>query len=320
MQVDDAEEQLVREQVTVEADDTELDSTTSFQEQVVNGIQRLHARLSQCASLIPHPGQDIESMITQDQDDTTFHPGESVSDKTGFLAAGPLGQGESPIQNDEPTAHKVESPEVDVSEAPKSALNGLFAMHQSPEKIKVPTLIRGLSNPGTVKIDFEIKVGIHSALLRWTRRLSEMWNGSDAICVSLGCYNATEEAIKAVSSKNERDWRNLVSEYQPSWPRTGGLQLLLNGGKRYDLPLSPPLTTQDGLVDLSPYLVEGANGIELHSTRDMSRYVFALVLHPPTPGQWAWKSEQCKREKDWKDWINILMQPFNLNPDPLLKR
>jgi len=79
-------------------------------------------------------------------------------------------------------------------------------------------------------------------------------------------------------------------------------------------------TTQDGLVDLSPYLVEGANGIELHSTRDMSKYVFALVLHPPTPGQLAWKSEQCKREKDWKDWIKILTQPFNLNPVPLLKR
>lgn len=66
---------------------------------------------------------------------------------------------------------------------------------------------------------------------------------SDAICVSLGCYDTTETAIKAVSSKNERDWRNLVSSHQPSWPRTGGLQLLLNGGKRYDLPLSPPLVS-----------------------------------------------------------------------------
>ncbi|KAF8350894.1 hypothetical protein F5887DRAFT_322431 [Amanita rubescens] len=294
----------------------ESDNATSFQEQVVKGIQRLHARLSQCASLLPHPGQDIESKISQHQDDITFHPGENVSDETGMLAAGPLGQGESPIQIDEPTSHKVGSPEVDLPEAPKSDLNGLSAVHQSPEKIKVPTLIRGLLHPGTVKIDFDIKVGIHSALLRWTRRLSPTWNVNDAICVSLGCYNATETALKAVSSKSGRDWRDFISSHQPSWPQTGGLQLLLNGGKRYDLPLSPPLTTQDGLVDLSPYLVEGANGIELHSTRDMSKYVFALVLHPPTPGQLAWKSEQCKMEKDWKDWIKILTQPFNLNPVP----
>lgn len=121
MQVDDVEEQLVREQVTPKADDMELDSVTSFQEQVVKGIQKLHARLSQCASLIPYPGQDVESMISQDQDDITFHPEENGNDKTGMLAAG---QGESPNQIDEPT---VESPAVDVPEAPKS---DLFAMHR----------------------------------------------------------------------------------------------------------------------------------------------------------------------------------------------
>lgn len=43
---------------------------------------------------------------------------------------------------------------------------------ESLEKIKVPILIRGLTNPGKVKIGFEIKVGIYSALLRWTRRMS----------------------------------------------------------------------------------------------------------------------------------------------------
>jgi len=129
MQVDNVEEQLVREQVTPKADDMEL-GATSFQEQVVKGIQRLHARLSQCASLIPHPGPDIESKISQDQDDITFHPGENVSNKTGMLAADPLGQGESPIQIDEPTSQKVGSPEVDVPEVPKSDLNGLFATHR----------------------------------------------------------------------------------------------------------------------------------------------------------------------------------------------
>lgn len=125
-QVDNVEEQLVQEQVTPKADDMESDDATSFQEQVVKGIQRLHTQLSQ---LIPHD-QDIESKISQDQDDITFHPGENASDKTSMLAAGPLGQGESPIQIDEPTSHKVGSPEIDVPEAPKSDLNGLSAVHR----------------------------------------------------------------------------------------------------------------------------------------------------------------------------------------------
>lgn len=161
------------------------------------------------------------------------------------------------------------------------------------------------------------------------------WNVSDAICVTLGCYEATETALQMVASKNEREWREFVSSHRPSWPQAGGLRLLLTAGKQYDLPLSPPLIvsaqlvlrfvanlavkmSQDGLVDLSPYLVEGAVGVELDFIRDTSKYVFALVLHPPTPAQWAWKSEQCKREQDWKEWIKLLSRPFNVNPLPLL--
>jgi len=136
-----------------------------------------------------------------------------------------------------------------------------------------------------------------------------------------GVTRQRKTALQVVASKNERKWRDFVSSHQPSWPQAGGIRLSLTAGKQYELPLSPPLLmTQDGLVDLSPYLAEGDNNLELDFTRDSSKYVFALILHPPTPAQWAWKSERCKREQDWKDWIKSLSRPFNVNPVPSLTR
>ena len=64
---------------------------------------------------------------------------------------------------------------------------------------------------------------------------------SDVICVTLGCYEATETALQVVASKNERNWRGFVSSHQPSWPQAGGIRLSLTAGKQYELPLSPPL-------------------------------------------------------------------------------
>lgn len=127
MQVDEADEQSVRDQVVPEADDMDLDSETSFQEQVVKGLQRLHARLSQCASLMPHSDQDVASMVSEDQGVITCEAVESVSDKTGIPFPGPSERVESLIHT-ESTCQMVESLEVDVREALKSGLNGLSAM------------------------------------------------------------------------------------------------------------------------------------------------------------------------------------------------
>jgi hypothetical protein len=136
MQVDEADEQSVRDQVVPEADDMELDSETSFQEQVIKGLQRLHARLSQCASLMPHSDQDITSMVLEDQGAITFEAAENVSDKAGMPSPGPSEQVESIIHT-ESTCQKVESPEADIREALKSGLNGLSAMYR-----ECPTLLK----------------------------------------------------------------------------------------------------------------------------------------------------------------------------------
>lgn len=133
MQIDEVDEQSVREQVVPVADDMELDSEISFQDQVVKGLQRLHARLSQCVSLMPHSDQDIGSMVSEDQGVITFEPVENVSDKTGMPSPGPSEQVESPILA-ESTCKKAELPEVDVREAPES---GLSAIHR-----KYPALFK----------------------------------------------------------------------------------------------------------------------------------------------------------------------------------
>lgn len=136
VQVDEADEQLVRDQVVPEADDMELDSETSFQEQVIKGLQRLHARLSQCASLMPHSDQDIAPMVLEDQGAITFEAVENVSDKTGLPSPGPSEEVESIIHT-ESTCQKVESLEADIREALKSGLNGLSAMDR-----ECPTLLK----------------------------------------------------------------------------------------------------------------------------------------------------------------------------------
>jgi hypothetical protein len=192
--------------------------------------------------------------------------------------------------------------------------------HCSLDRIKVLAFVRGLPKPGRVKVNFNIKPAFHIALSRWTQRCCHDASViHDATCVTLGCYKATETALTTIAHKSEPIWKELVSSNRSSWPQTGGLQLDFTEGQQRSIPLSPPFSlTPDGLLDITGLLVAGANGFEIQSNRDMSKYVFALVVHPPTRAQLSVHSERCKKEQDWQNWIYSLSQPFDVHllPQP----
>lgn len=190
------------------------------------------------------------------------------------------------------------------------------------ERIKVPAFVKGLRNPGRVTINFNIKPAVHLALSRWTEKSCHSASDiNDAMCITLGCYKATEAALSAIANNDEQGWKEFISTHQSSWPKTGGLQLILTAQQRYNLPLSPPIiVSSDGLLDISNLLVAGPNSFELRSHRDMSKYVFALAVHPPTPSQSSLHYEYCKKEQDWQNWITSLSQPFNVNSLPAFAR
>ncbi|KAK2467082.1 hypothetical protein APHAL10511_001340 [Amanita phalloides] len=303
MDVDDLMD--VEGPATLDGDEMELEHESPVQGQVVEKLQEIHDRLSQYASQMPLPCGDLSSTFSKsiDQEDAASGNTKAIDLQVTL----PRIRVEQDPKSDhiEETIHQ-EKEGVD--------MNSLSLVHPSLLMVKVPTLVRGLSNPGKVAISFEIKQGVHAALSRWTRRDTLSTEFADAICITLGCYQATEAALKAVASKSERDWRGFVSTHQSTWPETGTLQLSFTAGNGCShLPLSPPfLVTPDNLFDLSHLLVLGANEFELQFTQDMSKYLFALVIHSPTPAQLAGRHDRSKREQDWKDWLHDLSQPFHV--------
>jgi hypothetical protein len=65
------------------------------------------------------------------------------------------------------------------------------------------------------------------------------------------------------------------------------------------------------MVDISDFLLEGENLIDVVQTSDASAYQFVLRGHPPTQAQLQQVAQRREKDRNWKDWLNKMSQPFD---------
>ncbi|KAL1669382.1 hypothetical protein GGF50DRAFT_110356 [Schizophyllum commune] len=132
----------------------------------------------------------------------------------------------------------------------------------------------------------------------------------DASCITLGCYAASDLPTSI------KDNRYHITSKRPSWPTRTKVRLTIQAGnKERVLSLSPPFKlTPDGLFDLTPYSVSGANQVTLYLYRapgDTTDYCFHLYGHRPTPAMVEQVVRAQRRGEEWRETLEELGRPFD---------
>ncbi|KAL1709965.1 hypothetical protein EV121DRAFT_275866 [Schizophyllum commune] len=168
----------------------------------------------------------------------------------------------------------------------------------------------------------------------------------DASCITLGCYAASDLPTSI------KDNRYHITSKRPSWPTRTKVRLTIQAGnKERVLSLSPPFKvsylvlsfhpspsspttlhshnplaqpntpthqptqlTPDGLFDLTPYSVSGANQVTLYLYRapgDTTDYCFHLYGHRPTPAMVEQVVRAQRRGQEWRETLEELGRPFD---------
>ena len=135
---------------------------------------------------------------------------------------------------------------------------------------------------------------------------------------------------------------NHITSKRPSWPTRTKVRLTIQvGNKERVLSLSPPFKvsylvlaistsllitvthsthspptqlTPDGLFDLTPYSVSGANQVTLYLYRapgDTTDYCFHLYGHRPTPAMVEQVVRAQRRGEEWRGTLEELARPFD---------
>ncbi|KAL1683499.1 hypothetical protein EV122DRAFT_273147 [Schizophyllum commune] len=132
----------------------------------------------------------------------------------------------------------------------------------------------------------------------------------DASCITLGCYAASDLPTSI------KDNRYHITSKRPTWPTRTKVRLTIQAGnKERVLSLSPPFKlTPDGLFDLTPYSVSGANQVTLYLYRapgDTTDYCFHLYGHRPTPAMVEQVVRAQRRGEEWRETLEELGRPFD---------
>ncbi|KAJ7236720.1 hypothetical protein B0H12DRAFT_1139885 [Mycena haematopus] len=195
--------------------------------------------------------------------------------------------------------------EVSFEDVPPSSRTGL-------DGAAVIVQHRGLAS-GSITIKFTIKQNQMDAITKWNDRFKHSDDLRNSLCLSLLCF-AIPDLKKRLESSPSNDLRNLLPEFECSWPKNGGLNMdALWNGQRITFPMSPPFALPpNGLVDVSPFLVVGENTLCIIQTRDMSGYWLLLCAHHPTPSQLNAVARRRYKERNWSGWLESISQPLQL--------
>ncbi|KAF8919548.1 hypothetical protein CPB85DRAFT_813458 [Mucidula mucida] len=72
--------------------------------------------------------------------------------------------------------------------------------------------------------------------------------------------------------------------------------------------------SENGFVDLSAFLVEGENKIEISQDRNLSQYAVAIFVHSPTRQQLETVVARRKKDQQWNTFLRDLGKPLVLEP------
>ncbi|TFK67887.1 hypothetical protein BDN72DRAFT_898574 [Pluteus cervinus] len=178
---------------------------------------------------------------------------------------------------------------------------------------------QGLPNSRKICIDFDISEAQFGALKAWISGYTPVNQQiGQYLCLSFACY----DYIDLAQTKNkypDLELEQLVGYLGSSWPNNSGLSISVHGTSVHKLSLAPPFTvTEDGFVDISQFISLGSNKIEVLQQFGMSKYVFALYAHHPTPGQVAAIQRQEHNERQWQEWLTNFQSPFDLSVESLI--
>ncbi|KAF8894435.1 hypothetical protein BD779DRAFT_1501041 [Infundibulicybe gibba] len=180
------------------------------------------------------------------------------------------------------------------------------------QEMTVSGIQPGCKTQSNIKFQFIFPEQQFVYLSGWNNRTKSDVSLNQCLCFSLGCYSATEfHANLRKDTKLEEH----ITFLRSAWPQTGGLDLGVTfHDEPFYLPLSPPFgLTPDGLVDISQFVVRGQNKLELIQRRDMSGFVFALIVHQPTILQRKKIEERRLKDQQWQERLNYFARPFDIS-------
>ncbi|KAG5645049.1 hypothetical protein DXG03_007228 [Asterophora parasitica] len=182
----------------------------------------------------------------------------------------------------------------------------LKALYAFPQET-IFAIHKGLEKACKAKIQFNIPELQFQAVSLWNTRKIHTQDLDESVCLTLSCYS---RATVRAGQKTKEEVANLPS----IWPTTGGLSMNVTfKSKKTNCSLSPPFIVEpNGLVDVSGFVVNGQNAIELQQTTDMSAYILILRAHHPTGAQLQQVALRRQKNRAWDNWLNKMAQPLNV--------
>jgi hypothetical protein len=175
---------------------------------------------------------------------------------------------------------------------------------------------QGLQCRETIAIDFDICENQYSLLSDWNKRHQTNADVKNSLCISLGCYPSADLiGILRTSGSNPPGLEDLFASCHSHWPTDGAVFMKVHYKNTLQpLPLSPPITTTPGnLVDLSQYMQQGKNTVEIHECQDMAAYTFVLHAHHPTQKQLEQLSHKRQSDRSWSSWLEKMSKPLSIS-------
>ncbi|EPQ52584.1 hypothetical protein GLOTRDRAFT_140281 [Gloeophyllum trabeum ATCC 11539] len=163
-------------------------------------------------------------------------------------------------------------------------------------------------------LDFILKPDDYAAVQRWAHRKSMLDDSfTDGICLSLACYRL-EDLASVLNGVDSIGTGNCNSLPKVEWPRTGCMWTVINGDERKGLVYLVPQysANEDKLVDISSYLRQGENMLEISYDGNMSDYAVVLHAHHPTPSQIGKEEKRREKDREWAEFLKELAQPPKL--------
>ncbi|KAI0028218.1 hypothetical protein K488DRAFT_89956 [Vararia minispora EC-137] len=256
-----------------QTDETPVQSRDLFGEDWNSDLSELSDSSDRESELSPRQDGGVQAEDSRPSSPESFASKFLASEK-GAGVTGPNGMaGVADFAMATDTNKLVASPESG-TEARKASPFGLEAQLVSSQ--------RGFPVATEFKLPVYLDIDQWPKVEAWNTASSNCGNASRCLCVSLVCYRVDDVCGQLDASLPDRWWIHT----KPVSPRDFGLRPLTVTlhGKHITLPFTFTPVDVDYL-DITPWLLPGANYLTFTQGADLSQYVFAVIAHYPNPEQ-----------------------------------
>ncbi|TFK49678.1 hypothetical protein OE88DRAFT_1662273 [Heliocybe sulcata] len=154
-------------------------------------------------------------------------------------------------------------------------------------------------------LEFHLNVEQHGIVRQWSNRRSIPGNSFESgLCISLVCYRSTNLPLVD---------QDATARPRAEWPNTGTMWAVINESEGRELYLVPAFhIDKDGLVDISSYIKEGDNRMQVFYSGCSSDYTVVLQAHSPTPTQAQLERDRRRKDLERATYLTKLAEPIKL--------